>query len=58
MDLFKLFKQDGRPAGTHGAVPYGGNKKDGSHDHRYNKGADRTPSQKEADCKRSRHDQA
>lgn len=56
MDLFKLFKQGGRPTGTQGVVPYGGNKKDGSHDHRYNKGADRTPSQKEADSKRSRHD--
>ena len=32
-----------------GAIDYGKNKSDGSHDHRYNTGPDRTPSQKKAD---------
>lgn len=34
----------------------GGNKKDGSHDHRTNTGNHRTPSQKEGDRKRTKHD--
>lgn len=29
-----------------GAIPYGKNKKDGSHDHRYNRDDDQTPAQK------------
>lgn len=32
-----------------GLIDYGKSKSDGSHDHRTNKGKDRTPSQKEAD---------
>lgn len=36
-----------------GAIDYGQQKKDGSHDHRYNKGNDRTSSQKEGDKKKS-----
>ncbi len=38
--------------GESSVVPYGGQKKDGSHDHRYNKGEDRTPAQKEGDKKK------
>ncbi len=34
------------------ALDYGKQKKDGSHDHRYNKANDRTPSQKSADEKK------
>lgn len=34
------------------AINYGGNKLDGSHDHRYNRGDDRTPGQKSGDKKR------
>lgn len=37
-----------------GVVPYGKNKQDGSHDHRHNKGADRTPAQKAGDEKRKK----
>jgi hypothetical protein len=36
------------------AIPYGNNKKDSSHDHRGNKGKDRTPAQKKGDKKRSK----
>lgn len=32
-----------------GAIDYGGQKDDGSHNHRTNKGKDRTPAQKEGD---------
>lgn len=35
-----------------GAIDYGKQKKDGSHDHRTNTGSDRTPSQQEGDKKR------
>lgn len=31
------------------AVKYGGQKNSGGHDHRYNRGDDRTPSQKSGD---------
>lgn len=37
---------------VHEAINYGKQKKDGSHDHRYNRGDDRTPNQKEGDIKR------
>ena len=33
-------------------ISYGGQKTDGSHDHRTNRGVDRTPSQKAGDKKR------
>lgn len=32
-----------------GAILYGENKQDGDHDHRRNRGGDRTPAQKKAD---------
>lgn len=42
--------------GKRGAIDYGGEKKDGGHDHRNNKGEDRTPSQKKGDAKRRKDD--
>ena len=39
---------------TSGAIDYGKQKKDGSHDHRYNKGKDRTQAQKEGDKKKGK----
>jgi len=39
---------------TAGFVPYGQSKRDGSHDHRYNRGGDRTPAQKSGDLKRTK----
>lgn len=38
-----------------GVINYGRQKKDGSHDHRTNKGEDRTPSQKNGDTARRKH---
>ena len=35
-----------------GAIPYGGDKVSGGHDHRSNTGDDRTPNQKRADQER------
>ncbi|SMF36996.1 MULTISPECIES: hypothetical protein [unclassified Pseudomonas] len=40
------------PSTYSGVVPYGRIKNGGGHDHRYNKGEDRTPAQKEADKNR------
>lgn len=36
------------------AINYGENKKDGSHDHRFNTGDDRTPAQKAGDKKKTK----
>lgn len=36
------------------AVPYGPQKKNGGHNHKYNKGGDRTPAQKAADIGRKK----
>lgn len=49
----RSMKGDSQSVLRAGFVPYGGQKKDGSHDHRYNKGSDRTPAQKEGDRRRS-----
>ena len=38
-----------------GAIGYGKQKADGSHDHRYNTGDDRTPAQKEGDKKNGKN---
>lgn len=38
-----------------GVIPYGRSKKDGSHDHRTNRGGDRTAAQREGDSKRTRN---
>jgi len=63
MRLLNLFGISLRPAHhrtiplpTHRAhfIGYGSAKKDGSHDHRSNRGADRTPAQKSGDRLRSR----
>jgi hypothetical protein len=50
--LFGEDKSDPRQ----GAVPYGSQKQDGSHDHRYNKGEDRTPAQKQGDKNKNKSD--
>lgn len=54
MGIFdKLFPaQSRRGPATFGLIDYGKSKKDGSHDHRTNRGEDRTPSQKKGDVKR------
>jgi hypothetical protein len=54
MNLFKSFSRNGRPSLMQRAIPYGASKKDGSHDHRYNKGTDRTSAQKQGDTKRTK----
>jgi len=45
-------KKEKPPIGLLGAIDYGRQKNDGSHDHRFNTGSDRTPNQKESDRKR------
>ncbi|MFC5694512.1 hypothetical protein ACFPU0_02920 [Pseudomonas sp. GCM10022186] len=45
---------DNGPFSTCGFVPYGKNRRDGGHDHRYNRGADRTPAQRKADANRTK----
>jgi len=47
----------GKPLPTHAAgfVPYGRSKMDGSHDHRFNQGNDRTPAQRRGDAQRTKH---
>lgn len=35
-------------------VPYGKSRQDGGHDHRYNRGRDRTPAQRKADSNRAK----
>lgn len=37
-----------------GLVPYGKSRQDGGHDHRYNRGRDRTPAQRKADTNRTK----
>lgn len=50
MSIFdKLFGSDKNPSTLRGFIDYGMPKNDGSHDHRYNKGKDRTPAQKRSD---------
>jgi hypothetical protein len=39
---------------SRGIVDYGEQKKEGGHDHRYNRGDDRTPAQKSGDAKRKK----
>lgn len=51
--LSSATKQSGNDSGhTLGAIDYGKQKKDGSHDHRYNTENDRTRAQQEGDKKR------
>ncbi|WP_192574186.1 hypothetical protein [Haemophilus paraphrohaemolyticus] len=54
MGIFDFFSSHPPVKDTVGMVAYGGSKKDGSHDHRTNKGADRTPAQKAGDQKRTK----
>jgi hypothetical protein len=54
MGLFDSIKAAVTSGVAKGLLPYGGNKQGGSHDHRYNKGGDRTPSQKSGDRRRSK----
>lgn len=51
MSIFNLFgkKTSGFP--LRGVVDYGNQKKNGNHDHRCNRGDDRTPAQKTGDRK-------
>lgn len=39
-----------------GVISYGRSRKDGGHDHRTNRGDDRTAAQRQGDAKRSRKD--
>lgn len=56
MNMIKTLLKGGtsRPL-VQGFIPYGKMKKDGSHDHRFNRGSDRTPAQKAGDLKKSKH---
>lgn len=47
-----LMKKTGQTLRS-GIIPYGRAKKDGSHDHRTNRGGDRTIAQREGDLKRT-----
>jgi hypothetical protein len=49
-----LMKKTVQPLSA-GVIPYGHSKKDGSHDHRTNRGGDRTAAQREGDLKRTRN---
>jgi hypothetical protein len=51
MSIFSLFGRKPYGFPVHGLIDYGRQKKDGSHDHRYNCGDDRTPAQKTGDKK-------
>lgn len=57
MGLFDKIKSSvvDREAKT-GIIDYGSQKKSGSHDHRTNKGDDRTPAQKRADQTKRKED--
>lgn len=52
MSLFDLLRRADARRGIKGAIPYGRQKRDGTHDHRTNRGQDRTPAQKHGDAKR------
>lgn len=54
--MFDFLMKKAAPRGLMGAIPYGRSKKDGGHDHRINRGVDRTPAQREGDLKRTRND--
>lgn len=47
--LDKLFGNGNSSSPLKGIVDYGEQKSSGGHDHRYNKGDDRTPAQKKSD---------
>lgn len=54
MNLLRLLLTSNPRKLVVGMVPYGSPKKNGHHDHRYNKGDDRTPAQKAGDLKREK----
>lgn len=54
MNILNLFSNKSSPITT-GVIDYGKNKKGGSHDHRTNRGDDRTQAQKEGDKKHGKH---
>lgn len=54
--MFDFLKKNGTRFLLQNAIPYGGTKRDGSHDHRTNRGRDRTVAQREGDLKRTRGD--
>lgn len=57
MGLFdSLFGNKNDKSQSQGFIDYGKNKSDGSHDHRTNKGDDRTPAQKSGDKARTKKD--
>lgn len=51
MEFFNLFSKKSTYEYVRGIVDYGSQKKNGGHDHRFNKGNDRTPAQKAGDQK-------
>lgn len=51
MDIFDNIGNGSKNNGSN-AIPYGREKSPGGHDHRTNKGSDRTPSQHRGDHKR------
>lgn len=51
MSIFNLFGNKSSGVPMHSVIEYGRQKKDGSHDHRYNIGVDWTPAQKAEDKK-------
>lgn len=54
LDALKSAAKSSRKPDLHQQfIGYGEEKEDGSHDHRYNKGDDRTPAQKSGDRQRS-----
>lgn len=52
--LFKAASSSASRSLVQGAIPYGKMKRDGSHDHRFNCGDDRTPGQKAGDLKKGK----
>jgi len=53
LDALKSASGSSSNIGANGFIATGGNKVDGGHDHRTNKGEDRTPAQKSGDKKRT-----
>ena len=52
MSLLDLLRHASARPSIKSAIPYGRQKRDGTHDHRTNRGQDRTPAQKHGDAKR------
>lgn len=52
--MFDFLKKKSIPVAYCGCIPYGRNKKGGGHDHRTNRGRDRTAAQRDGDLKRTR----